>query len=86
MLHRYERTDCIIINVKEESFRKIVSNLQFQNFPKLQQIHIQSNAFEDVEALTISNLPSLQIISLKDSSFFFTRECTISSSLCSINM
>ena len=67
------------IIVKEKLFNEMRNELILNDYPHVQFIHIQEEAFKKVSRLTISNLPELILLVIEDDSFFNTTSLTLSS-------
>ena len=67
------------ITVKEGLFEEMRDELILNNYPHIQFIHIQGEAFKYISSLTISNLPELKYLIFEYGSFYETTSLTLSS-------
>ena len=67
------------IIVKEELFKEMEDELIMNDYPHIQFIHIQEEAFKYISSLTISNLPELKLLTFEGDSFYSTTSVTLSS-------
>ena len=65
--------------VNEGLFRNMNNELLLNNYPHIQFIHIQGEAFKTITNLTISNLPKLKLLTIEFGSFRETTSLTLSS-------
>ena len=67
------------IIVKEGLFEEMRDELILNDYPHVQFIHIQEEAFKYISSLTISNLPELIFLIVESGSFSSTTRLTLSS-------
>ena len=67
------------IIVKEGLFKEMRDELILNDYPHIQFIHIQEEAFKNITSLTISNLSELKLLVIEDNSFYNTTTLTLSS-------
>ena len=67
--------------MKEGLFIEIEDELILNDYPHIQFIHIQEEAFKYISSLTISNLPELIFLIVESWSFRQTTSLTLSSIL-----
>ena len=67
------------IIVKEELFEEMRDELILNDYPHVQFIHIQEEAFKNITSLTISNLSELKYLTIENGSFSSTTSVTLSS-------
>ena len=65
--------------MKEELFEEMRDELILNDYPHIQFIHIQEEAFKYISSLTISNLPELKFLIIEDNSFYSTTSVILSS-------
>ena len=69
------------IIVKEGLFNEMRDELILNDYPHVQFIHIQEEAFKNITSLTISNLSELKYLTIENGSFSSTTSVTLSSIL-----
>ena len=67
------------ITVKEKLFEEMEDELIMNDYPHVQFIHIQEEAFKNITSLTISNLSELKYLTIENHSFHETTSLTLSS-------
>ena len=67
------------IIVKEGLFKEMRDELILNDYPHVQFIHIQEEAFKNITSLTISNLSELKYLTIENGSFSSTTSVTLSS-------
>ena len=65
--------------MKERLLDRMKDELILNNYPHIQFIHIQGEAFKNISNLTISNLPKLKLLTIEFGSFYKTTSLTLSS-------
>ena len=67
------------IIVKEGLLDRMEDELILNDYPHVQFIHIQEEAFKNITRLTISNLSELKYLTIENHSFYSTTSLTLSS-------
>ena len=67
------------IIVKEGLYKEMNDELILNDYPHVQFIHIQEEAFKNITSLTISNLSELKYLTIENGSFSSTTSVTLSS-------
>ena len=67
------------IIVKEGLYKEMNDELILNDYPHVQFIHIQEEAYKYISSLTISNLPKLKFLISERNSFYKTSSLTLSS-------
>ena len=67
------------IIVKEGLFEEMRNELILNDYPHVQFIHIQEEAFKNITSLTISNLSELKLLVFENNSFSSTCSVILSS-------
>ena len=67
------------IIVKEGLYKEMNDELILNDYPHVQFIHIQEEAFKNITSLTISNLSELKYLTIENGSFSSTTIVTLSS-------
>ena len=65
--------------MKEDLYDDDIYELELNNYPHVQFIHIQRGSFKTISSLTISNLSELRLLVIEDNSFYHTTNLTLSS-------
>ena len=65
--------------MKEGMFEEMRNELILNDYPHVQFIHIQEEAFKNITSLTISNLSELKYLTIENGSFSSTTSLTLSS-------
>ena len=65
--------------MKERLLDRMKDELILNNYPHIQFIHIQGEAFKNISNLIISHLPELKSLTFEDFSFHNTTSLTLSS-------
>ena len=65
--------------MKEGLFNEMRDELIMNDYPHIQFIHIQEEAFKYISSLTISNLPELKFLIVESGSLDETTNLTLSS-------